>query len=192
MAKVFGVPEVTSVAITERFVSGAVKTATATLPDGTTATRTGSQLAGALGLKSSFITAVGGDPGAAAPGGAPAAVPAPTPPPAPTPAPAPAPGPTVKQRTVSLLTPPAITVAPGASYKVVGVVRPAKAKLKAWRQRLVDGQWKTVTTDRTSAKGRYRFVVTKAKPAAAGTYRVLVVRKGAVVGVSAEYTVSVS
>jgi hypothetical protein len=98
----------------------------------------------------------------------------------------------VKQRTVSLLTPPAITVAPGASYKVVGVVRPAKARLKAWRQRLVAGQWQTVATDRTSSKGRYRFVVRKAKPTTAGTYRVLVVRKGTVVGVSAEYTVAVS
>ena len=70
-------------------------------------------------------------------------------------------------------------------------MRPAKAKLKAWRQKLVNGQWTTVDKDRTSAKGRYRFVVRKTKPSAAGTYRVLVVRKGAVVGVSAEYTVAV-
>jgi SpoIID/LytB domain protein len=186
MAKVFGVPAVSSVGVTERFVSGAVKTATATLPDGTTVARTGGQFAGALGLKSTFVTSIGGDPGAPAPGGTPAPVPAPAP------SPAPAPETNVKQRTVSLLTPPAITVAPGASYKVVGVVRPAKARLKAWRQRLVAGQWQTVTTDRTSAKGRYRFVVRKAKPATAGTYRVLVVRKGTVVGVSAEYTVAVS
>jgi hypothetical protein len=98
----------------------------------------------------------------------------------------------VQQRTVSLLTPAAVSVAPGGSYKVVGVVRPAKAKLKAWRQKLVNGEWTTVDKDRTSAKGRYRFVVKKAKPSANGTYRVLVVRKGAVVGVSSEYTVAVS
>jgi hypothetical protein len=84
-----------------------------------------------------------------------------------------------------------VSVAPGRAYKVVGVVRPAKAKLKAQRQKLVDGQWVTVGKDRTNAKGRYRFVVKKTKPAAAGTYRVLVVRKGTVVGVSPEFTVGV-
>jgi hypothetical protein len=93
---------------------------------------------------------------------------------------------------VSLLSPAAVTVSPGGKYKVVGVVRPAKAKLKAQRQKLVNGQWVTVGKDRTSAKGRYRFVVKKAKPSAAGTYRVLVVRKGAVVGVSPEFTVGVA
>ena len=98
----------------------------------------------------------------------------------------------MKQRTVSLLTPAAVVVAPGASYKVVGVVRPAKAKLKAWRQKSVNGQWTTVDKDRTSAKGRYRFVVRKTQASATGTYRILVVRKGTVVGVSSEYTVSVS
>ena len=35
-------------------------------------------------------------------------------------------------------------------------------------------------------------MVRKAKPAAAGTYRVLIVRKGAVVGVSPEFTVGVA
>ena len=193
MAKVFGVAEVASVAITERFVSGAVKTATATLPDASTVTRSGGQLAGSLGLKSTFVTGVNGDPGAPLPAAAPTATAAPAPAPAPS-APAPAPEPaavSIKQRTVSLLTPVAVAVTRGGSYRIVGVVRPAKAGLKAWRQRLVDGEWKTVAIDRTSAKGRYRFVMRKTKPAAAGTYRVLVVRKGTVVGVSAEYTVAV-
>lgn len=183
MAQLFGAAAVWKVDITERFVSGAVKTATATLGDGTTVTRSGSQLQGGLGLKSRYVTSVGGNVGSA--------VPAPAPAPVPAPAPAPAPAPTVQQRTVSLLTPAAVSVAPGNAYKVVGVVRPAKAKLKAWRQKLVNGQWTTVDKDRTSAKGRYRFVVRKTKPSAAGTYRVLVVRKGSVVGVSAEYTVAV-
>ncbi len=194
MAKVFATAQVASVAVTERFVSGAVKTITATLPDATTVSRSGGQLAGALGLKSTFVTGVNGDAGAALPVTAPPTAPAPAPAPAVAPAPAPEAAPaavTVKQRTVSLLTPPAVTVARGGSYKIVGVVRPAKAGLKAWRQRLVDGQWKTMAIDRTSAKGRYRFVMRQAKPAAAGTYRVLVVRKGNVVGVSAEYTVVV-
>ena len=194
MAKVFATAQVASVAVTERFVSGAVKTITATLPDATTVSRSGGQLAGALGLKSTFVTGVNGDAGAALPVTAPPTAPAPAPAPAVAPAPAPEAAPaavTVKQRTVSLLTPPAVTVARGGSYTIVGVVRPAKAGLKAWRQRLVDGQWKTMAIDRTSAKGRYRFVMRQAKPAAAGTYRVLVVRKGNVVGVSAEYTVVV-
>ena len=185
MAKAFGVGQVWKVDITERYVSGAVKTATATLSDGTTVSRSGSALQSAFGLKSKYVTSVGGNGGAAAP------VPAPAPGPAPAPAPAPAPS-TVKQRTVSLLSAPAITVSSGGTYKVVGVVRPAKAKLKAWRQKNVNGEWVTVDKDRTSAKGRYRFVVKRAKPSAAGTYRVLVVRKGAVVGVSAEFTVAVS
>jgi len=185
MAAAFGVPEAWNVEITERFVSGAVKTVAVTTGDGTKVTRTGAQLQSALGLKSRFVTAVSGVGGAAAP--APAA-PAPA---APAPA-APAPEAGVRQRTVSLLSPSTVTVAPGASYRVVGVVRPAKARLTAQRQKLVDGQWVTVGKDRTSAKGRYRFVVKKAKPAAAGTYRVLVVRKGAVVGVSPEFTVGVA
>jgi SpoIID/LytB domain protein len=184
MAKAFGVPEVWKVDITERYVSGAVRTATATLGDGSTVTRSGSQLQSAFGLKSKYVTSVGGNGGAAVP--APGAVPAPAP------APAPAPTTSVKQRTVSLLTPAAVVVASGKKYKVVGVVRPAKAKLKAWRQKLVNGEWTTVAKDRTSAKGRYRFVVRKTQPSATGTYRVLVVRKGAVVGVSSEFTVSVS
>jgi hypothetical protein len=192
MAKVFGLPAVTSVAVTERFVSGAVKSATATAADGSVVTRTGSQLQGALGLKSMFVNSVNGDVGAALPGAVPAPAPAPAPSPGPPPAPAPAPPSNVKQRTVSLLTHAPVVVPAGAGYKVVGVVRPAKAHLKSWRQRLVDGQWRTVATDRTNAKGRYRFVVKKAGPAAAGTYRVLVVRKGVVVGVSPEFAVTIS
>ena len=59
------------------------------------------------------------------------------------------------------------------------------------RQRSVAGAWRTVEKDRTSAKGRYRFVHRAATPKDAGTYRVLVVRNGAVVGVSPEFTVAV-
>jgi SpoIID/LytB domain protein len=190
MAKAFGLPTVQSLAVTERFVSGAVKTATATGADGAVATRTGSQLQGALGLKSMFVNSVNGDPGVPLPAATPA--PAPAPAAAPAPAPAPAPPTNVKARRVSLLTPAPVAVHVGSRYRVVGVVRPAKAHLKAWRQRLVDGQWRTVATDRTNAKGRYRFVVSKPKPASSGTYRVLVVRKGVVVGVSPEFAVTVS
>ena len=181
MAQAFGVAEVWKVDITERYVSGAVKTAAATLADGSVITRTGSKLQRALGLKSTFYSADGSS-----------VTPAPAPGPAPAPAPAPEPAPTttVKQRTVSLLSPAAITVKKGARYKVVGIVRPAKKGLKAWRQALVDGEWVTKAKTRTTTKGRYRFVVKKARPKAVGTYRVLVVRKKSVVGVSSEFTVA--
>lgn len=183
MAKAFGVGIVNKVEITERFVSGAVKTIAATTADGSVVTRTGGQLQGALGLKSTFVTAIGGNGGVV--------VPAPVPGPAPAPAPAPEPTSNVKQRTVSLLTPVIVRAKAGGRYKVVGVVRPAKAGLKAWRQALVNGTWKTRQATRTTAKGRYRFVVRKAGPAGSTTYRILVVRKGVVVGVSSQYTVTV-
>ncbi len=189
-ASAFGTTDVWKLEVTERYVSGAAKTVTATLGDGTVVTRTGSQAQAAFGLKSKYVTAIDGNVGAPLPDAGAPTGPAPTP--APEPVPAPEPTSTVKQRTVSLLSPVAVTVTPGKKYKVVGVVRPAKARLKAWQQKLVDGQWTTVGKDRTNAKGRYRFVVRKAKPAASGTYRVLVVRKKAVVGVSPEFAVTVS
>ena len=95
------------------------------------------------------------------------------------------------KRQVSLLTPLAITEGTGRRYKVVGVVRPAKAGLATWRQVLVDGVWKTKQRTRTNEKGRYRFVVkSPGDPGQTRTYRVLVVKKGNVVGVSAEFTVT--
>ena len=139
MAKAFGVGQVWKVDITERYVSGAVKTATATLGDGTTVTRTGSQLQAAFGLKSKYVTSVDGNGGAAVP------------------APAAPAGPHRRPRRHPRLPlrpprrsssapcrcsrPPRSAVTSGVSYKVVGVVRPAKAKLKAQRQKLVNGEW---------------------------------------------------
>ena len=184
MAQAFGVGAVAKVSVSQRYVSGAVQAVTATLPDGTTTTRSGSTIVNALGLKSKYVTAIDGDPGV------PVATPAaPTPAPAPPAAATPTPTPTVKQRTVSLLTPTAVARKAGGRYKVVGIVRPAKANLKAWRQRLVGETWTTVDKDRTNANGRYRFAKLKASAKSAGTYRVLVVRKGVVVGVSPQYTV---
>jgi len=183
MASVFGLAAVTKVEVTERFVSGAAKIVTATAPDGTTARRTGGQFQGALRLKSMFVSSISGNVGAALP--APAPVPTPAVPAAP--APAPEPVVTVQQRRVSLLSPMAITTKHDGRYKVVGVVRPAKAGLKTWRQVLVDGVWTTQQKVKTNAKGRYRFVVTHTgKRGSTNTYRVLVVKKKAVVGVSAE------
>ncbi|MBK9738003.1 MAG: SpoIID/LytB domain-containing protein [Actinobacteria bacterium] len=195
MAKVFGVGAVVKVEVTERLTSGAIRTVSGTAADGSVVTRSGGQFQSALGLRSYYVLTIGGAPGAPLPGAAPApapAAPAPAPVAVPAPAPAPAPVPTVTPRVVSLLTPSAVTTKAGKRYKVVGVVRPAKARLQAWRQSLVDGQWKTMQTTTTSAKGRYRFVIKKAKrPGTTGTFRVLVVKKGAVVGVSPQFTVTV-
>ena len=201
MASAFGVPAVAKVAIAERFPSGAPKTIVATTPDGATVARGGAAIQSALALKSSYITTIDGNlgvplptvdpattPGAPAPA-APAAPADPSAPPA-DPNAAPADGPTldVQQRTVSLLTPTTIT-AGTKKYKVAGVVRPSKAGLKVWRQILVKKKWQTVEKTVTNAKGHYKFHVT-AKTNPPGTYRVLVVKKHVVVGVSPQYTVA--
>jgi SpoIID/LytB domain protein len=186
MARAFGVGSVMRVEVTERYVSGAAKTVTATAQDGSVRTLTGGRFQSALGLKSTFVTAIGGNAGAPLPTAPPTTTPAPTTPPTE----APAPTTNVTARTVSLLTPAPITTGVGATYRVVGVVRPAKKGLMTWRQKLVDGVWKTQQKTRTTAKGRYRFLVRAAKPTHAGTYRVLVVKKGTVVGVSPEFGVT--
>ena len=194
MAAAFGVPVVQSVDVSERHISGAVKAVQATLPDGSTVRRTGPQWASALKLKSRYISTIDGRVGAPMP--VPADVPAPTPPAPPAEVPPaevpPAATPDPDQPTVSLLTPEALTIGRGDNFSVVGRVRPAKGGLKAQRQKLVGEQWKTVDVDRTSDRGRYRFVIRDAGRKAPGTYRVLVVRKNAVVGVSPQFVVTVS
>ncbi len=97
----------------------------------------------------------------------------------------------MKARTVSLLSPAAVTVAKGAPYKVVGIVRPAKPGLHAWRQVSVNGEWKTLQKGTTTKKGRYAFAIAKAKGVGTQSYRVLIVRKKTVVGVSPEFSVTV-
>lgn len=195
MAAAFGVAAVQSVDVAERHVSGAVKAVQATLPDGSVVRRTGPQWASALKLKSRYVTTIDGRIGAPMP--AIAAPPAPPAPPAPDAPPAdvpsaevPAPDPNLP--TVSLLTPESVAVDKGEDFTVVGRVRPAKGGLRAQRQKLVGEQWKTVDVDRTSSRGRYRFVIRDAGRKAPGTYRVLIVRKKAVVGVSPQFVVTVS
>ena len=68
---------------------------------------------------------------------------------------------------------------------------PGSEKLKVWRQKLVGADWKTVERTRTNAKGRYRFVVKDAGRKAAGTFRILVVKKNEVAGVSPEFAVTI-
>lgn len=189
MAALFGAPAVTSVDVVARDASGAVKAVSATLPDGQTVSRTGPQFANGLKLKSRYVNTIDGKVGPPLPASDVAApAPAPEQPPAGD-VPPPAAEPSADQRTVSLLTPAEVTVRKGKRYKVVGVVRPAQAKLKAWRQKFVKGEWKTVAKERTNRKGRYRFVIKDAGKKATGTFRVLVVRKKDVVGVSPEFTV---
>lgn len=190
MAAAFGVPAISSVVVTARDTSGAVRSVTGTTPEGSAVTLSGPKWATALKLKSRYVNAIDGNPGVPLPQvGSPA--PPVAAPPAEVPADVPAASaPTVVQRTVSLLSPAAVTVRKGKVYRVVGVVRPGKAKLKVWRQKLVGTEWKTVSTDRTNAKGRYRFVVRDAGKKATGTFRVLVVKKKEVVGVSPDFTVT--
>ncbi len=188
MASAFGGGTVTRVDVTERYASGGAKTVTATKQDGTTATRTGSQLRTALGLKSIYVNSISGGSVVGAPA---ASVPAPAPTTVPEVAPEQPVAPTVKSRTVSLLSPATVSVKKGGRYKVAGVVRPAKSGLKVWRQVNVNGEWKTVQKSTTTKKGRYGFVIGKAKGVGTLTYRVLVVRKKAVVGVSPEFVVTV-
>ena len=190
MAAAFGTGEVWKVDVTERYASGAAKTLTASLPDGTTVTRTGSQLRSALGLKSIYLTAISGGTVVDSPVSPAAPAPAPVAP-VETPAPAAPAAPEVKARTVSLLSPAAVTVAKGAPYKVVGIVRPAKPGLHAWRQVSVNGEWKTLQKGTTTKKGRYAFAIAKAKGVGTQSYRVLIVRKKTVVGVSPEFSVTV-
>jgi SpoIID/LytB domain protein len=196
MASAFGVPAVSSVDVVERNPSGAVKAVHATTPEGVVVRRTGPQWATALKLKSRYVRTIDGKVGPSLPADvaptAPTAPVAPAPAPVPDPvAPAPEPpAPTPDQPTVSLLTPAAVTVAKGQRYKVVGLVRPAKGNIRVQRQKLVGDVWKTLDTDTTNAKGRYRFVIRDAGRKAPGTYRILVLRKGTVLGVSPEFGVT--
>jgi len=192
MAAAFGVPAVSSVDVSERDASGAVRRVSAQLPDGSVVTRTGPQWATALNLRSRYVNTVDGKVGVPLPAVAvPSAPVVEVPPVEVPPAETAPPAPTVMQRTVSLLTPGAIEVKKGKRYKVVGVVRPGRKKLKVWRQKLVGADWKTVERTRTNAKGRYRFVVKDAGRKAAGTFRILVVKKNEVAGVSPEFAVTI-
>ena len=93
---------------------------------------------------------------------------------------------------MSLLSSTAVTRKVGRAYRVVGVVRPAKGGLMAWRQVFYKNAWVTVQKARTSAKGHYAFRIKKARFAGTTrTFRVLIVKKGVVVGVSPQFTVTV-
>ncbi|MFM8351341.1 MAG: SpoIID/LytB domain-containing protein [Actinomycetales bacterium] len=187
MAKAFQTPAVWKVEVTKRLTSGAVGEVRATLSDGSSRTLTGEQFRTALGLKSAYLTSVDGATGVAAPlsnttGGGAA---------------------TVQQEgdtsaanglRVTLRIGPTTTPKVGKPLIFRGKVRPKAGSkgVRVERQRLVDGVWTTVAKTRTNAKGRFRFRVKQAAPAGSVyQYRIVVVRKGQILGISEEVTVEV-
>ncbi len=100
--------------------------------------------------------------------------------------------PSVKQRSVALVSPARIDAPAGAPFAITAKVRPFRSGLVVWRQALVNGEWVTVGKARTQAKGKVTFRVKKAAPAGATyTFRLVVIDKSQVAGVSPEFTVAV-
>lgn len=182
MAQAFGVGEVFSLAITERYASSVPKTVVATLADGSQVTKSGAELRNALGLKSAYIQAIDGATGAALTDpGAVAAPPAPT-------DEQPEYETQVKMRTPTAIEPKALT-----SYTLKARVLPKKKGRMVWRQQLVDGAWKTVAKARTNSKGVVTFTTKKAwPPGTSTTERLLVVAKKQPIGVSEQLTVAIT
>ncbi len=106
--------------------------------------------------------------------------------------------PSVKQRTVSLISPATVSKKDGKSFVIKAKMRPGKKGLTVWRQVLVSGdpetgEWRTVGKTKTKAGGKIQFTVKRATPA--GTtylYRLVVVDNRQAAGVSPVITVSVT
>jgi SpoIID/LytB domain protein len=184
LAKAFGVREVYRLAIADQTGAGAARSVQATLADGSTVTRTGSQLRSALGLRSAHITAINGEgTGAPPPPDAPA-------PPAQAAPPAEA-SPDAAVGAVTMKIRPGLTPKRGTSLVLRGKVK-AGGRHVIQRQALVNGEWQTVQTTRSKKNGRYRMRTPKARPVGAElTYRVVAVKKQQVVGISRQLTVTV-
>lgn len=200
MAQIFGVSQVTSVNITDRISSGALKQVTATLPDGRTVTKGGTAFMAALGAKSRYIQAVDGQVGTPLPP-VNATVITPAVPAAPDAAPA-VPGATpVASPAVPIALTPSVTLSAGPSTSpkagspVVfsGVVSTGKKGLRIERQILENGVWHTKAKSKTKKKGKYSFTIKKAVPAGAVyQYRVVVFKKKQVLAVSEPTTITVT
>jgi SpoIID/LytB domain protein len=179
-AKAFGVAAVWGLNVTERHASGAVKTIAATNADNTSVTRTGGQMRSLFGLKSSFVTAIDGNAGVpvntpAAPGDAVAV-----------------PGATASERSVLISTQPTATQPAGKPFAVKAKVTPAKKGLKTWFQQQVNGEWKTIAKKKTSKKGNVNYRVKEAwPPSSTLLYRIVSVKKKAIVGTSSELSIGV-
>jgi SpoIID/LytB domain protein len=182
-AKAFGVGAVWGLNITERHVSGAVKTIAATTADNASVTRTGGQMRSLFGLRSSFVTAIDGNAGV--PVNAPA-------PPVEAPAAPTAPEVVASERSVVISTKPTATQPAGKPFAVKAKVTPSKKGLQTWLQQQVNGEWKTIAKKKTKKKGRVTHRVKEAwPPSSTLLYRVVTVKKKAIVGASTELSVGV-
>lgn len=192
-ASAFGLPQVARLQVTERYTGGAVRRLTATAPDGTSRTISGSAMQRAFGLKSLYVNAVDGDPGVPVPQQqAPAAPAAPADPNAPAPQPSvPAADPVPVQLAVRIG--PTTTPRAGRPVTFRGTVTPAARGLRIERQMLQpDGTWKVMARDRTDARGRFAFRIKKAVPAGAShTYRLVAFRGDQQVGESEQAVIAI-
>ena len=186
-AKGFGVSGVWKLDVTERLSSGAAKTVTATMQDGTQKSLTASAFRSAFGLKSTYVTAIDGSSGAGSAAGA-------TPSPGATSA---GPGdaaaaPVATSAKITMRVGPTLRPRVGASLKFTGRVRPKAKGLVVERQMLVDGVWTVKAKTRTTKGGRFTFIIKKAVPAGAQyAYRVVVYRDGVAIGTSTEKTIHI-
>ena len=192
-AKAFGVPDVWKLTVGDRLSSGAAKTVTATLQDGSQRSMAATEARTAFGLKSTYISSIDGAAGAS--GGSQAA-----------------PGPggsegsdeaastsddpvaSVGGIRVTMKIGPTLRPRAGTSVRFFGKVRPKKGAkgIIVERQMLVDGSWVVKDRTRTNKSGRYSFRIKKAVPAGATlSYRVVVIRKGEVVASSDEQAITV-
>ncbi|HBJ73148.1 MAG TPA: hypothetical protein DDY88_05465, partial [Actinobacteria bacterium] len=175
MAAAFGVPAVWNVAVAERLPSGAVRTLSGTMQDGSQRTISGDTMRSKLGLKSSYINAVNGQ---AVPG-------APTVTPGTTPVPNATVAPSAAATTISMAIGPTSKPRAGTSLQFKGRVLPAVGGLVVQRQMKVDGAWQLKASTTTKANGRYRFKIKKAVPAGAQyEYRVVALQNGAEIAAS--------
>ena len=199
MAQIFGVGQVTSVNITDRVSSGALKQITATLPDGRTVTKGGTAFMSALGAKSRYIHTVDGQVGTPLPT-IPATVIAPAVPATPDAAPA-VPGAevssvpmaTTSSVSISLIAGPSASPKAGSSVIFTGALSTGKKGLRVERQILEKDVWHTKAKTRTKKKGKFSFTIKKAVPAGAVyQYRVVVFKNKQLLAVSEPTTITIT
>jgi len=179
-AQAFGVPAVWQLAVTERFGSGAVKTLTATLADGSVATRTGNEMRSLLGLKSNYVTGIDGNAGipVAQPAAPEMVVPEVAPP--------------ASERSVALRTNARADHPAGKPFTIKAKVNPAKKGLRVWLQQRVGEEWKTISKKKTKAKGKVTLKVKDPwPPSTTQVYRVVTTKKKVIVGTSVELALGV-
>jgi hypothetical protein len=80
--------------------------------------------------------------------------------------------------TVVEVRPSTLTPKKGTKVKIRVQVSPAKKSVTVRRQMLVKGKWKTMSTKRTTAKGKVTFTFTWPKQKTSRTYRITTKKKG--------------